>query len=83
MKRRYASLPPALTASKTIKQLVPYIEKSGTPITRLANRAGVSRYTIYRWLRGEGHPGIVELEAIAELVNARIVVASKFGKLPE
>ena len=74
MKSRAKALPDAQTASTTIKQLLPYIEASHYPLTYIAQRAGVSRYTIYRWLRGEGHPGVIELEAIASVVGVRIIV---------
>ncbi len=77
MKKRNTKLPPTNTTSSTIKALVPFIEASGTPLIRIANRAGVSRYTIYRWLRGEGHPGVIELEAIAKLVDAEVLVVSQ------
>jgi transcriptional regulator with XRE-family HTH domain len=77
MKRRDKPLPPITTTSTILKQLAPFIEKSGLTLLRLSNRAGLSRYTIYRWFRGEGRPSAVELEAIADLVDAEIIVVSK------
>ncbi|CAB4150362.1 HTH_XRE domain containing protein [uncultured Caudovirales phage] len=74
MNARSKELPPVNTVSTTIRQLVPYIEASHLSLTYIAKRAGVSRFTIYRWFRGEGHPGVIELESIAQVLGVRIVV---------
>ena len=77
IRKRSTPLPPLKSTSTTMKQLVPFIEKSELTLLRLSNRAGMSRFTIYRWFRGEGHPGVIELESIAALVDAEILVVSK------
>ena len=77
MKRRDKPLPPITAASTTLQQLAPFIEKSGMTLLRLSNRAGLSRYTIYRWFRGQGKPSALELEAMADIVDAEIIVVSK------
>ncbi len=74
MKQRHASLPPLLTASTTVKQLVPYMEASHLPLRAIARQSGVPVETLYRWFNGKGSPRAIDLEAVATVVNARIVV---------
>ena len=74
MRARQKDLPQCKAMSTTLKQLIPYIEASHYPLTYIAKRAGVSTYTIYRWLRGEAEPNITHLESIAQVVYVKITV---------
>jgi DNA-binding phage protein len=73
-RKRHKSIPKPRTICKLIHDMVPYIEASHISLTTLAAQAGMSRFTLYRWLRGEGRPGAVEIESMAEVLGLRITV---------
>ena len=45
------------------------ITKSGTPITHVATKAGVTRKTIYAWTSGESIPGYTALQRLCEALS--------------
>jgi transcriptional regulator with XRE-family HTH domain len=74
MKRRHRDFPEVRTMSTTVKQLVAYMEASHLTLRDISRKSGVSTATIYRWFTGEGEPRVIDLEAVAVVVKATIVV---------
>lgn len=45
---------------------------SGYTINEFAKKLGVSRVTVYRWIRGESEPSIYMLRQMATLLNTNV-----------